>query len=84
MIADILKMLSQCSVGGKSLDVPKTLQEELMILTEGGVKVSDFEKAIDIWVNMRTPVTNSYGFIRNMALKSAAERLQILLENDNG
>lgn len=84
MIVDILKMLSECSVDGKSLDVPKTLQEELMILTNGGVKPSDFEKAIDIWVNMRTPVTNSYGFIRNMALKSAAERFRILLENDNG
>jgi hypothetical protein len=84
MIVDILQMLSECRVGKDTIDVPKTLHEELHILTEGGVRVSDFEKAIDIWLNMRTPVTNSYGFIRNMALKSAAERLQILLENEDG
>lgn len=84
MIQEISNKLNALSIDGKPIVLTKTYVTELLILTDGGVTVKDFEKAIDIWINMKTNVTNDYGFIRNMALKSAAERIEILLEANRG
>ena len=84
MIQEITDKLGALSIDSKPIVLPKTYVTELLILTDGGVTLKDFDKAIDIWLNMKTNVTNDYGFIRNMALKSAAERIEILLESDRG
>lgn len=84
MIEEISNHLKNLSIEGKPIVLSKTYVTEILILVNGGVTVKDFDKAIEIWLNMKTNVTNDYGFIRNMALKSAAERIEILLEADRG
>lgn len=82
-IQAIDKLFACCSEDDKPIDLPKTYLTELLILTNGGVTARDFRKAVDIWIEFKTPVNNSYGFIRNMAIKIAAERIEDKLVEDS-
>lgn len=81
----VLQMLSEAHKRKSGMDFTSLNHYDLMVMIRGGVKFADFKTSLDQWLESpkdKLPKTSGWAEIREVALFTAATRLNMLEEED--
>jgi hypothetical protein len=81
----VLAMLSEAHKRKSGMDFTALNHYDLMVMIDGGVKFADFKTALDQWLESSandSPKTSGWADIREVALFTAATRLDMLEEEN--